>query len=151
MVRRTPSVRALAVVTTFRRSFMVYKLIGAVALAAAIAGSARAQAPSDDPAVRGLLDEAAAVSPEVAQARAEVEAQKARVPQAGALPDPTLTLGIQNDGFKRIAIGVVDTSFFNIMLTQPLPWPGKRGLREQVASFDARQSEARLARVMLGL
>jgi len=130
---------------------MVYKLICAVALAVAIAGSAWAQAPSDDPAVRRLLDEAAAASPEVAQARAEVEAQKARVPQAGALLDPSLTLGIQNDGFRRINIGTMDTSFFNIMLTQPLYWPGKRGLREQVATLDARRAEARLSRAVFDL
>lgn len=125
--------------------------ISAAALAVAIAGPARAQAPSDDPALRTLLDEAAAASPEVAQARAEVEAQRSRVPQAGALPDPSLTLGVQNDGFRRINVGAMETSFFNIMLTQPLYWPGKGGLREQVATLEARRAEARLSRAVFDL
>ena len=104
-----------------------------------------------DPALARLIDEAAAASPEVAQARAEVEAEKARVPGAGALPDPMLTLGIQNDGFKGIEVGTMETSFFNIMVTQPFYWPGKQGLREQVATLDARRAEARLSRALLDL
>lgn len=130
---------------------MVHRLICAVALATAMPGVAWAESPPDDPAVARLLAEAAAASPEVAQARAGLEAERARVPQAGALPDPSLTLGIQNDGFKRINIGTMDTSFFNIMLTQPLYWPGKRDLREQVATLEARRAEARLARTVLDL
>ncbi len=117
-------------------------------LAALVAASgARAQ----DAALARLIDQAAAASPEVAQARADVEAQRARIPQAGALPDPTLTLGIQNDGFQQIQIGTMETSYYQIMLTQPLYWPGKRGLREQVASLDARRAEARFSRAMLDL
>lgn len=120
-------------------------------LVVAAAAAVRAQAPADDPALRELLEQAARESPEVAQARAEVQAQRARVPQSGALPDPSLTLGIQNDGFKSITVGSAETSFINVMVTQPLPWPGKRGLREQVATLDARQAEARLARAILDL
>ena len=120
-------------------------LVAITVFAAAYSGGVRAQ----DAAHATLIEEASAVSPEVAQARAELEAQRARIPQVGALPDPTLTLGIQNDGFKRIEIGTMETSFFNIMLTQPLSWPGKRGLREQLASLESRRAEARLNRTLL--
>lgn len=126
---------------------MVHHFIVVVALAVALSGRARAQ----DAVLRELLDQAAAASPEVAQARAAVEAERARIPQAGALPDPSLSLGIQNDGFRRINIGTMDTSFFNIQLTQPLYWPGKRGLREEVATLEGRRSEARLGRAVLDL
>ena len=98
-----------------------------------------------------LLDQAAAASPEVAQARADVDAERARIPQAGALADPTLSLGIQNDGFKSIEIGTMETSFWSVGVTQPLYWPGKRGLREEVASLEAKRAQARLARVLLDL
>jgi cobalt-zinc-cadmium efflux system outer membrane protein len=124
---------------------MVRQLIVAAAAAVAAAGSARAE----DATLARLLEEAVAASPEVAQARAEVAAESARIPQAGALPDPTLTLGIQNDGFKGIEVGTMETSFFNIMLTQPLYWPGKRGLREDVATLEAKRSGARLQRALL--
>jgi outer membrane protein TolC len=120
-------------------------------LVAAAAPAALGQPSPDEPALRELIEEAARASPEVAQARAEVEAQRARVPQAGALPDPSLTLGIQNDGFQRINVGSMETSFLNFMVTQPLPWPGKRGLREQVAAFDVQKAQAGLSRAMLDL
>jgi len=114
-----------------------------------LAASSGWSAFADDRALVELIEEATAASPEVAQARAQVEVERARVPQAGALPDPTLTLGIQNDGFKRIEVGTMETSFFNVMLTQPLFWPGKRGVREQVATFEVKRAEARLSRAML--
>ena len=122
-----------------------------IAIAVVFASNARAQAPAQDAVLRKLLEEAAAASPEVAQARASVEAEGARIPQAGALPDPSLMLGIQNDGFKRIAIGSAETSYFLIQATQAFPFPGKRGLREQVANLEQLRAEARLARVALSL
>ena len=126
---------------------MVRRFLVVVMLAVALGSSASAQ----DAVLQNLLDDAAAANPEVAQARAAVEAESARIPQAGALPDPSLSLGIQNDGFRRINIGTMDTSFFSIQLTQPLFWPGKRGLRGQVASLEKRRSEARLERAVLDL
>src|SRR5436190_15166120 len=125
---------------------MFARMITIAAAAAAVSKAAHAQG-----SLERLIDEATSASPEVAQAQAELQAERARVPQAGALADPSLTLGIQNDGFKSIQIGTMETSFFNIMLTQPLYWPGKRGLREQVASLAARRAEARLARARLNV
>ena len=122
------------------------------AIAAALFGrAAAAQVPATDPVVEKLLDESAAASPELGEARAALQADRARIPQAGALPDPILALGIQNDGFTRIAIGSAETSWVSIMVTQPLPWPGKRGLREQVAELDARSAQARQQRALLQL
>jgi outer membrane protein TolC len=71
------------------------------------------------------------------------------VPQAGRLPDPTLTLGIQNDGFQAIQIGKMETSYWQVMVTQPLPWPGKQGLRADAAGLEARGAGAALERVRL--
>ena len=47
-----------------------------------------------------------------------MRAERERVPQAGALPDPVLSLGIQNDGFSEIMIGKMETSFYQVMLSQ---------------------------------
>jgi len=126
---------------------MIRQPIVVAALAASFAAGAHAQ---EDALVR-LIEEAAAASPELAEARASLEAERARIPQAGAPADPTLTLGIQNDGFQKIQVGTAETSFYTIMVTQPLSWPGKRGLREDVAALEARRAEARLARVRLDL
>jgi cobalt-zinc-cadmium efflux system outer membrane protein len=102
-----------------------------------------------DPVADRLVEEALQTRPELKQARSTIEADRERVPQAGAFPDPTLTLGIQNDGFKEIQIGKMETSYWQVMITQPLPWPGKRGLREKAAGFDVSRSEAGLERARL--
>jgi len=119
------------------------------------AGAARAEGPSarlpSDPLLANLIQEALATRPELRQARATVKAERERVPQAGALPDPTLSLGIQNDGFRAIEVGKMESSFYQAMITQPLFWPGKRELRSQVATRQAELAEAQLARAELTL
>jgi outer membrane protein TolC len=105
----------------------------------------------EDPVRSALVSEALERSPDQARARAEVSAERERVPQAGALADPTLVLGIQNDGFKSIQIGVADTSFWLVQLNVPLSWPGKRGFREEAAAARVTVAEASLQRGRLGL
>src|SRR5919198_1334780 len=123
----------------------------ALLFALALSGAARAEvaATSGDPVLDALVGEALEKSPEYARARAELAAERERISQSGALPDPTLSLGIQNDGFQRIEIGNMETSFWQVMLTQPLPWPGKRGAREDAARAQAEAVGARLARIRL--
>ena len=104
-----------------------------------------------DPVLSTLVSETLARSPEHARARADVSAERERVPQAGALPDPTLVLGIQNDGFSGIKIGVEPTSFWQVLLNVPLSWPGKRGFREDAAAARVTVAEASLQRVRLTL
>ena len=76
-------------------------------------------------------------------------ANKERVSQAGAMPDPMLQVGIQNDGFTSIEIGRMGTSFVSLMASQTFPWPGKLGLREQVAELGSSQSLKVVARLRL--
>jgi outer membrane protein TolC len=102
-----------------------------------------------DPILDGLLRDALAARPELRAAEARVRAERERVPQAEALADPVLSLGIQNDGFDHIAIGESETSWFSILLAQELPWPGKRDLRGRVAALGADQAQAASARVRL--
>jgi cobalt-zinc-cadmium efflux system outer membrane protein len=104
-----------------------------------------------DPLLAALIQQAWASRPELAQARSRLEAQRERVPQVGALPDPTLTLGLQNDGFRAIEIGRMETSWGILMASQTFPWLGKRGLRSELASLEARAARADLARVELSL
>jgi cobalt-zinc-cadmium efflux system outer membrane protein len=124
-------------------------LLAALAAAPLATATATGAEPDDDPVLAGLVRDALQNSAELRRAEAEVAAERERIPQAGALPDPTLSLGIQNDGFSSIEIGKAETSFWQVMLTQPLPWPGKRGLREEAARAQASAVEARLARVRL--
>ncbi len=104
-----------------------------------------------DTVLAGLVHEALADRPEIAQAQATAQAERARVPQARALPDPVLALGIQNDGFKRLEIGQMETSYWSVVGAQTFPWYGKRGLRARAQTLGAEQSEADLARARLSV
>jgi outer membrane protein TolC len=96
-----------------------------------------------------LIEESLAARPELRQAEATVRAERERIPQAGALPDPVLAFGIQNDGFERIQVGEMESSYYQVMLSQGLPWPGKRGLRSDVARLSADGADAALGRARL--
>lgn len=117
-------------------------------LAMAAPAAARAATPAD-PVLEQLVRDALASRPELRQARSLVRAAEERVPQVGRLPDPTLSLGIQNDGFKEIQIGKMETSYWQVMATQPLPWPGKLGLKADAAGLEARAAGASLDRARL--
>jgi outer membrane protein TolC len=126
----------------------------AVVLAAWAAAPARgadgvAPTPPADPVLARLVEEAIASRPELREAEAAARAERERVPQAGALPDPMLSLGIQNDGFQELQIGKMETSYWQVMLSQGLPWPGKRGLRTDVARQSAAVAEAGVSRARL--
>ncbi len=112
------------------------------------AGNAAPALPTD-PVLAQLIEESVAARPELRQAEATVRAERERIPQAGALPDPVLSLGIQNDGFKEINVGKMETSFYQVMLSQGLPWPGKRGLRADVARITADEAGSALVRSRL--
>ena len=102
-----------------------------------------------DPAVRVLVEQALSSSPDIGRAEAAARAEGARAPQVGSLPDPTLTLGIQNDGFNGIQIGTMETSYWQVMLTQPIPWPGKLSAREAAARSQASVAGGETARLRL--
>jgi len=112
---------------------------------------APAAAPGEDPVLLALIRDAQARNPDLAQATLLVAADRERIPQAGALPDPSLSLGIQNDGFHKIEVGQMDTSYYQVMVTQPLPWPGKRNLRTAVATLGAQTTDVALDRTRLTL
>lgn len=134
---------------TLHRAVALAALAFAPLADAAGPGTATPSSLAEDPVVTRLVAEALENRPELKQARSTVDAQRERVPQAGALPDPTLSLGIQNDSFNKINIGVMETSWWQVMITQPLPWPGKRGLRADVAQVDVTRSEAAAERARL--
>jgi outer membrane protein, heavy metal efflux system len=113
------------------------------------AQAAMGPALTDDPVLREMVGAALARRPELTAARAQIAAERARPPQSRPLPDPTLSVGIQNDGFERIQIGKMESSWVYIVASQTFPWPGKRRLREDVVSFDVRGADVDLRRLLL--
>ena len=131
---------------------MVNRLLRAVPallLAATVPARALPAASTSDPVLEELIRESLARRPELHQADALVGAERERVPQAGAWQDPVLSFGLQNDGFNGLQIGTMPTSYWQVMVTQPLPWPGKLGLRSDAAGTGVRIAEASLQRARL--
>lgn len=110
---------------------------------------AQAQAVPADETLSRLIAESLAVRPEVAQALAEVKAAEERIPQAHALPDPMVQVGIQNDGFTSLEVGRMGTSFISIMASETFPWPGKLGLRRELSELEAASTRELVTRARL--
>ena len=96
-----------------------------------------APAEENDPQLRELLDEAARNNPEIRAARNEREAAQQRVSPAGALDDPMLAVGVVNAPLASRAFRREDMTMKMLGLSQRFPYPGKRGLRRDVAAKDA--------------
>ncbi len=84
-----------------------------------------------------LVKEALEKNPEILASKGMWEMAKAKVPQAKALPDPTLQFELQNIGLTGFTVGKMDMSMAGISLAQTIPYPGKRGLRQRVVGREA--------------
>lgn len=84
-----------------------------------------------------LVAEALQNNPEIRAASKEREAAQHRVAPAGALDDPMLEAGVLNLPSNSLRFDREDMTMKMIGLSQRLPYPGKRGLRQDVATKDA--------------
>src|SRR5690606_36123513 len=96
-----------------------------------------------------LLARANESNPTLRAARERVQAARARVAPAGAIPDPMLGIGVMNlpvDG-----AGYSEMTMNTVMLGQTVPFPGKLGLQRQIAERELAAAEARLEGTRLDL
>lgn len=111
-------------------------------LALAAAGSPVQASPVQNKTANTLqLEDAVAMAvegnPGLAEMQARAEAMAAIPSQAGALPDPMVSLNALNlptDTFNRDQEPMTQ---MQIGIEQSLPFPGKLGLKERAAEFDA--------------
>ncbi len=76
-----------------------------------------------------VVREALSENPAVQSALHTVEAQRAKVPQAGSLPDPTVAIGWAGN-IEPFSVQTGDpSSYRGVTAMQMLPLFGKRGLR----------------------
>lgn len=89
-------------------------------------------------ALSSLVADVMERNPDLAALEQRIVAALARVPQAGALPDPMFEYGVLNEGWPLPfqTLGRKDFSEVYLGVTQEIPYPGKRGLRERVAQED---------------
>ncbi len=89
-----------------------------------------------------LIQEALKNSPELLVSESKVTASSYQIPQAKALPDPTFMFGYQNEGFRRLTIGDEPNAQGMFSLSQTFPFPGKTGLKGEMATKDKESLEA---------
>jgi cobalt-zinc-cadmium efflux system outer membrane protein len=81
-------------------------------------------------------------NPAIASARNTVAAQQRKVVQAGALPDPTVTLSYMGDPAPFKTQEMDPSSYRGITAMQMVPLGGKRELRREMARKEISTSEA---------
>ena len=119
----------------------------AVAILLMVSPLAVAQAPLGQ-TLEGLLEHARA-NPELAAMQSEATAAEQRIYPAGALPDPTFRVELQNitnagsDSRPNLLPARVGSTKYTLMQTLPL-W-GKRDLRREVAEAELSQARARVS------
>jgi len=130
---------ASAVAGRRRRALWLLALICAAPLHGA------AQSSGDD--LPGRIDLAWALerartnNPEIQGAEARWRSMEQRPPQAGALPDPSITVRYHNEDWG-LSFGSSDFSFVEVGIEQELPFLGKRALQRGIAESEALRERA---------
>jgi outer membrane protein TolC len=94
--------------------------------------------------IHDLVAEALAKNPGLEAVRERVEATRETVSQAGALPDPQLNLGLMNLPVNSFAFDQEPMTSKMIGVMQLFPFPGKLGLKKEIANLQVRQKELQL-------
>jgi len=102
---------------------------------------------AQEAALAALLAEADSANPRIEGARRTAEAAEARVPQAGALADPMIGVGFMNVPVTNPGLGNDMMTMAQVRIGAAFPWPGKLGIREDVARLEAQAAAWEVERV----
>lgn len=113
---------------------------------AAQTASARAQANQESASQLLVLDdvvrEALEKSPEAQSALHAIRALQLRVPQAKALPDPTVAVGWAGNAAPFSVMRGDNSSYRGVTISEQFPYRGKLKLRGEIASKEADAAQA---------
>ena len=101
-----------------------------------------AVAQTDIQDITPLLEAARAQNPEILAAEARYQAMRQRPIQERTLPDPTVGVRYHNEQFDRITFGESDFTYLEFSTEQEVPFPGKLGLRGDIAEREADREKA---------
>ena len=103
-----------------------------------VSASANAQTPART-ALADVVAEALAKNPEIVVAQKRYDAARQRPTQERSLPDPMVSAGYSANGrpWPGAGLGTEPTSNIGFMVSQEVPYPGKRDLRASIATRDA--------------
>jgi len=110
---------------------------GLMALVVVVAALLATPAAAADLNLQELIDDALHNSPEILAAGARSAAAGHRVPQASSLPDPMLMTGYQNEGLTGYTYGDSQDAQWMFSAAQMFPFPGKLGLKGDMAKAEA--------------
>jgi outer membrane protein, heavy metal efflux system len=132
-----------------RRPVVVILIAGALLAAPASArGQAAAVPGDDDPVLQALIADALANNPDLRAAQSAISAAQESTKRARTLPDPMVSITYTNDGWAP-SLGSMPMTNLGFMVSQALPYSGKRDLRAALATSQAREAEPSLARARL--
>src|SRR5262245_21641004 len=116
------------------RLFSAVFVTAALLVSASASGQTPARIRLDD-----LVAEALAKNPEIVAAQRRYDAARQRPAQENSLPDPMLSAGYNSSGnpLPGAGLGTEPTANIGFMVSQELPYPGKRGLRASIAAREA--------------
>src|SRR5512144_2011706 len=115
------------------------RVILATALCFAPMHIASAEEPLD---LQVLIKEALANNHDILAAETKWQAATYRIGQATSLPDPMFMVGYQNESWDKYTFGKEQGAQWMYSLSQMFPFPGKRGLKGEMAARDAESNEA---------
>lgn len=102
------------------------------------AADSQASRSTDPLQLQALVREALERNPEIQAARRAIEAKRARIPQARAWPDPTVSVSYGGNLLPPFTVMSRDpSSTRQFMAEQEIPYPGKTRLRGQIAAREA--------------
>jgi outer membrane protein TolC len=110
--------------------------LGRTAGAQPLEAAARSQTAAKDPLLVALVSEALERNPDLQALREAARAASARPEQVQALADPTITTTYTNDGWSP-SLGSREMTTLAFMVSQELPFAGKRRLRAELSTLDA--------------
>ena len=137
-------------------SVLPWRTVGAVLVGAwlvtggSVAAQERSSGPPDDPVLQTLIDEALARHPGIQAVHSTIAAAGTRAEQARAYPNPMMSTTFTNDGWVP-SLGSMPMTTLGFMVSQELPYSGKRDLRASLATAEARQLEPSMTRVRLSI
>src|SRR5262249_52380696 len=116
------------------RVFSVVFVTAALLVSASASGQTPARVRLND-----LVAEALAKSPDIVAAQRRYDAARQRPAQENSLPDPMLSAGYNSSGnpLPGAGLGTEPTANIGFMVSQELPYPGKRSLRASIAAREA--------------
>jgi outer membrane protein, heavy metal efflux system len=104
---------------------------------------------ASDLKLQDVIQEVIKNNPEIQAAQAGVNVAQYKIPQAGALPDPMVTVGYQNDGYNGYSFGESNFAYWMFSASQMFPFWGKRDLKGEMATREADSLKAQSKNIVL--